>query len=78
MFFNPTTTQTKAINVECNPDTGTLHSANAPPAAAVESTRKATPIDPIAIRVCVEGTPGSGQPPNRKLARGSGGKHVSA
>lgn len=77
MLFNPTATQTRAINVECNPHTGTQHSTNAPPAAAVDSSRNATAMNPKAMRVCVEGIPARGLSPKRKLECGSRGKHIS-
>lgn len=76
IFFNPTITQTRAINVECNPDTGTPHSTKAPPAAAVDSSRKATPMDPKAMRVCAEGIPARGLSAKRKLTCGSRSKHI--
>lgn len=67
MFFNPTTTQTMATNVECTPDIGTPLIAKVPPAAAVDSTRRTTPTNPKVMRVCVEGIPARGKSPKKKL-----------
>lgn len=68
MFFNPTTTQTRATNVACTPDKATPLIAKVPPAAVVDNIKKATPTNPKERRVCVEGIHQRGRSPSRKLA----------